>query len=336
MHTHEILRGKINWFLLSVVFFYAISPSYASVTRPRRRKNDAWGEEISVYVEHSSSERETIPCCWTSRKMNNSPTTGAFSIRQNPYKYSNYYFDNESALYYCQARYYSSELARFINRDTYNVQNRYAYCNGNPISNTDANGHISANVIIKMLQVISAIGGVAPSIVLMTLGNKEQFWQGLATTIGTAVITIGLNTFLLCLESRSKRTIADPLSAQVEKLIGNLNPPCGTEDVNSYTLSPGFGGCGEKSFKHGYSIAKQDGTPVVTFTTHPLFDGAAATQEADRICTAAGGHITVGVFHEQVKPKPPKKQVAKTSTSERNPLLIPSSPISIRDRKAAA
>ena len=66
---------------------------------------------------------------------------GVFSIHLNPYKYGNYYCDTESDLCYCQARYYSPELMRFANRDTYDVPNRYAYCNGNPISNIDPNGH---------------------------------------------------------------------------------------------------------------------------------------------------------------------------------------------------
>ena len=67
----------------------------------------------------------------------------AFSIRDNPYKYSGYYCDPESGMYYCQARYYSPELMRFINRDTYDLSNRYAYCDGDPINNVDPTGHYS-------------------------------------------------------------------------------------------------------------------------------------------------------------------------------------------------
>jgi RHS repeat-associated protein len=49
----------------------------------------------------------------------NEAFTGSFSIKNNPFKYSEYYSDTESAMCYCQARYYSSGLMRFINRDTY-------------------------------------------------------------------------------------------------------------------------------------------------------------------------------------------------------------------------
>jgi len=70
--------------------------------------------------------------------INNSQLT----INDNPFKYSGYYSDAESGLYYLKARYYSPELMRFINRDTYDLSNRYAYCNGDPISSTDPSGHM--------------------------------------------------------------------------------------------------------------------------------------------------------------------------------------------------
>ncbi len=67
--------------------------------------------------------------------------THSFSVAENPYKYSSYYSDSESEMYYLKARYYSSELMRFISRDTYDLSNRYAYCSGNPIAQTDPDGH---------------------------------------------------------------------------------------------------------------------------------------------------------------------------------------------------
>jgi RHS repeat-associated protein len=73
--------------------------------------------------------------------VHSTPQKGSFSICSNPYKYSGYYLDTESALSYCQARYYSPDLMRFINRDTYDVPNRYAYCDGNPVEYSDPNGH---------------------------------------------------------------------------------------------------------------------------------------------------------------------------------------------------
>ena len=37
----------------------------------------------------------------------------------NPIRYRGYYYDNETGLYYLNARYYDSEIGRFINPDIY-------------------------------------------------------------------------------------------------------------------------------------------------------------------------------------------------------------------------
>lgn len=66
----------------------------------------------------------------------------------NPYRYGGYYFDNESGLYYLNARYYDAENGRFTQRDTYigeisspSTLNLYVYTAGNPIYYTDPTGH---------------------------------------------------------------------------------------------------------------------------------------------------------------------------------------------------
>jgi len=78
------------------------------------------------------------------------------SIDVNPFRYSSYYSDEESGLYYLNARYYSPDLMRFISRDTYNLNNRYAYGNSNPIANVDPTGHMSISSILGI--VAGAIG----------------------------------------------------------------------------------------------------------------------------------------------------------------------------------
>lgn len=66
----------------------------------------------------------------------------------NPYRYGSYYFDEESGLYYLNARYYDAVNGRFIQRDTYigeisspSTLNLYVYTAGNPIYYTDPSGH---------------------------------------------------------------------------------------------------------------------------------------------------------------------------------------------------
>ena len=66
----------------------------------------------------------------------------------NPFRYRGYYFDTETGLYYLNARYYDSEIGRFISPDsteylspeTINGLNIYAYCGNNPVNRYDLNG----------------------------------------------------------------------------------------------------------------------------------------------------------------------------------------------------
>ena len=70
--------------------------------------------------------------------------------RLNPYRYRGYYFDEETGLYYLQSRYYDPETGRFLNADTVeyldpesiNGLNLYAYCGNNPVMYSDPSGHM--------------------------------------------------------------------------------------------------------------------------------------------------------------------------------------------------
>ena len=73
-------------------------------------------------------------------------TAGIATI--NPFRYRSYYFDSDLGLYYLQSRYYDPETGRFINADdisyidpeTINGLNLYAYCGNNPVMRTDSQG----------------------------------------------------------------------------------------------------------------------------------------------------------------------------------------------------
>ena len=67
----------------------------------------------------------------------------------NPIRYRGYYYDRETNLYYLNARYYNPEWRRFISPDdteyldpeTVNGLNLYAYCNNDPVNYCDPSGH---------------------------------------------------------------------------------------------------------------------------------------------------------------------------------------------------
>lgn len=78
----------------------------------------------------------------------------AFIGNINPIRYKGYYFDFESNLYYCNSRYYSPELCRWISHDSIqylnpkkiNGLNLYIYCSNNPIMYCDYSGEIQEDI----------------------------------------------------------------------------------------------------------------------------------------------------------------------------------------------
>ena len=136
----------------------------------------------------------------------------------NPIRYRSYYFDTETGLYYLQTRYYDPQIGRFINIDdisylepeTINGLNLYAYCLNNPIAFVDPSGNSStawwewalAGIAVVGL-IVGAVftGGTLLGAVLagaaigagMSLGTQaisgELNWGQFALDIGVGAIT---------------------------------------------------------------------------------------------------------------------------------------------------
>ncbi len=92
---------------------------------------------------------------------------------KNPYRYRGYYLDKETDLYYLNSRYYDPEIGRFLSADrpdylepeSINGLNLYAYCNNNPVMYCDPSGHsvtvagIIFGIIIGAIIIGGLIGG---------------------------------------------------------------------------------------------------------------------------------------------------------------------------------
>lgn len=71
----------------------------------------------------------------------------------NPFRYRSYYYDEETKLYYLNARYYNPEWGRFLNADSiiYTMNNigynLFCYVENNPINNKDPNGNVAIPII---------------------------------------------------------------------------------------------------------------------------------------------------------------------------------------------
>ncbi len=84
----------------------------------------------------------------------------------NPIRYKCYY-DEETQLFYCNSRYYSPELCRWISPDSIeyldqksiNGLNLYCYCANNPIMHVNPSGHAFIAALLISMGIAALIGG---------------------------------------------------------------------------------------------------------------------------------------------------------------------------------
>lgn len=105
----------------------------------------------------------------------------------NPFRYRGYYYDAETGLYFLKSRYYDPEIGRFITIDdisyidpeTINGLNLYAYCGNNPVMRVDENGNAWWQSLLSALAIIVVVAAVV-AVTVVT--------GGAGTLIGAAVI----------------------------------------------------------------------------------------------------------------------------------------------------
>lgn len=131
----------------------------------------------------------------------------------NPFRYRGYFYDEETGLYYLKSRYYDPEVGRFITIDgvsyidpeTINGLNLYAYCGNNPVMYTDPNGTakwwewlLGALVIVVVAALVVATAGVAAVAIGATAATVNAVMIGAAAGSlvagGTNLLMQGITT----------------------------------------------------------------------------------------------------------------------------------------------
>ena len=105
----------------------------------------------------------------------------------NPFRYRSYYYDTETSLYFLKTRYYDPEIGRFmtiddlsyLDPDSINGLNLYAYCGSNPVMGYDPNGTWDWGTFWRVLGSTLAIAG---GIALCFVPGAQAIGAGLIIT----------------------------------------------------------------------------------------------------------------------------------------------------------
>ena len=112
-------------------------------------------------------------------------TTNYVLAYANPIRYRGYYYDEDTNLYYLNARYYSPEFRRFISPDdtsyldaeTVNGLNLYCYCNNDPVNYCDPSGHLAVTTFAIIAGALIGFGISATSSIVTQLEEHNGNWN---------------------------------------------------------------------------------------------------------------------------------------------------------------
>ncbi len=186
--------------------------------------------------------------------------------------YKDYAYDNDIGMYYLQSRYYDPEVGRFINCDdteilkltqgTLNGANLFAYCNNDPVLNSDPSGYMAVELLNMLSTVYSLCNFNSSAIAILTislngLGIYKAFHEIAQLNIAKKLSKKG---FLVGLEQKvAKGCIADIVATKGKnRYIWEVKPLGGSSprsQLNRYTNKTGY--------KKGYNIGSIKGIVIL-------------------------------------------------------------------------
>ena len=170
----------------------------------------------------------------------------------NPIRYRSYYYDEDTGLYYLNARYYDPQWRRFISPDStayldlesVNGLNLYAYCGNDPVNNIDPSGNLWYNPLTwdwgdiakGAGLILTGTGAISAGIVTLPYGGWISVVAGITILAGGGTVLFGLSDI--------GEGITNYNLIQEAVFIGNENAYNITENIFSTTAIVGSIICG--------------------------------------------------------------------------------------------
>ena len=121
---------------------------------------------------------------------------------KNPFRYREYFYDEECKWYYLQSRYYDPSLRRFINADdmdvleveqgSLNQYNLYAYCLNNPVNYVDEDGNIAVAMSMSAVGIGISSGALMSSISAIAVAAIPVIAVGILVEVAGVAIYTGV------------------------------------------------------------------------------------------------------------------------------------------------
>ena len=125
------------------------------------------GDVLGIYDTSGTMVAKYIYDAWGNCTISGETTNNALA-HANPIRYRGYYYDDDTGLYYLNARYYSPKWRRFISPDdtsyldpeTVNGLNLYCYCGNDPVNFIDPSGHfvLTISALLTGIAIGAAVG----------------------------------------------------------------------------------------------------------------------------------------------------------------------------------
>ena len=171
-------------------------------------KYDAWGNHAVLYLNKVNDKEQYSEADEAAFDENYAKNKTLAEL--NPFRYRGYCYDTETGLYFLKTRYYDPEVGRFITIDdisyidpeTINGLNLYAYCGNNPVMGYDPEGTWDWGSFWRTLGVlvvaalataatvaicIATVGTAAP----VLIGAGVGFALGMGMSAVTQAVTTG-------------------------------------------------------------------------------------------------------------------------------------------------